>query len=310
MSRSRNVGQPAVIRSFSFLAAVVVLLLGGCQELETLQKEVLKKFRTALPKQKTPFVPRDGMTIRGCSLYQTANPNSEVIRRLPAEAPVHLIDKVGEWYRVRTRDGHEGYLEQKMVGGQEIIRKTQELRRSIEGLPPQAEGVTKNRANFRLEPGREHEIIEVLPPGKKFEVYERVVTLRSPPRADIATGSKDGSEQPPSETSGIETASEDPKKDVWYKVKIEDGRVGYVYTHNMKLTPPEDLARMVPYMRMVAWHPINVTEDPDRGAQNNFVVAFAPMGKDPGCDYTNLYVFTWSTRLSRRENTWSKKPVS
>jgi hypothetical protein len=97
---------------------------------------------------------------------------------------------------------------------------------------------------------------------------------------------------------------------VWYKVKIEDGRVGYIYTHNMKLTPPEDLARMVPYMRLAAWHTINVTEDPDRGAQNNYVVAFAPVGKDPGCDYTHLYVMTWSTRLKRRVKTWDKTSIS
>ena len=65
-----------------------------------------------------------------------------------------------------------------MVGGEQIIVKTQELRKSIEGLPPQAEGITKTKANFRLDPGRRHKVIEVLPPGKKFEVYQRVVTLR------------------------------------------------------------------------------------------------------------------------------------
>ncbi len=101
------------------------------------------------------------MTMRACSLYQTANPNSEIIKKLPAETPVYLLDKMGEWYRVRTRDGREGYIEQKMIGGEEIIARTHEFRRSIEGAPAQAEGETKTKANFRLYPGRNHEIVEV-----------------------------------------------------------------------------------------------------------------------------------------------------
>ncbi len=89
---------------------VMIIFLGvswlaatGCQEVDTLKRELLKKAQGKILKQKSPFTPRDGMTIRGCSLYQTANPNSEVTVKLPAETPVHLVDKVGEYYRTRTR---------------------------------------------------------------------------------------------------------------------------------------------------------------------------------------------------------------
>ena len=92
-------------------------MVAGCQEANTLKREMYKKFNTILAKKKTPFTQREGITTRTCPLYQTANPNSEVIRRLPAETPVRLLDKIGDWFRVRTRDGREGYLEQKMVGG-------------------------------------------------------------------------------------------------------------------------------------------------------------------------------------------------
>ena len=191
-----------------------------------------------------------------------------------------------------------------MVAGQEIIQKTQELRRSIEGVPPQAEGITKNRANFRLDPGRRQEVIEVLPPGKKFEVYERVVTIRPHVQNHRGGGPPQGSE--PSVPNGIavDPGSEDVKKDVWYKVKMEDGRVGYVYTCNITLTPPEDIARIVPFMRMVAWQTVNVTDDPDRGPKNNYTVAYAPIGKDVGCDYTRLYLISWSSRKKGREWSW------
>ncbi len=297
-------GAPGRLRAALMLIGIWCLLATGCQELETLQREALKKIQSEILNTKKPFTPRDGITIRSCPLYQTANPNSEVIRRLPAETPVHLVDKIGHWFRVRMRDGREGYLEEKVIGGEEIIQKTQELRRSIEGMPVQAEGVITKKANFRLEAGRNHRVVEALPPGKKFEMYERVVTLRRMPKPGerIATRSR-SVEEPPSAGDGASTGEfdeEPPKKDVWYKVKIEDGRVGYVYTHNLRFTPPDDLARMVSYMRLLAWRTVSVTDDPDLGAKNSYVAAYAPIGKDPGCDYTRLYFMNWSKRYKRR----------
>lgn len=293
------------------LSALCLTLVAGCQEADTLKRELIKKVETLLKPKKNPFKPRDGITIRACSLYEMANPNSRILQKLPAETPVHLTDKVGDWFRIRTRDGQEGYLDQKMVGGKEIILKTQELRKSIEGMPAQAEGVTKNKANFRLEPGRRHEIIEKLPPGKKFEVYERVVTMRSSPNAKPSATLGRGDVQGAPAGDGVrgDESPEDAKKDVWYKVKIEDGRVGYLFTHNMKLTPPEDIARAVPFMRIVAWRSIDVTDDPDRGAKNNYVVAYAPIGKDPGSDYSRLYLMNWSPKYNRRSINW-QSPIS
>lgn len=296
-----------------FFIVLLVSFLGlcaGCQELDTVTKELKNKLHTKI-KKPTSFVPKDGITVRTCSLYQTANGNSEVIRILPAETPVFLEDKVGEWYRVRTRDGREGYLEQKVIGGQDIIQKTHDLRRSIEGMPAQGEGVLKTKANFRLDPGRQHEVIEVLPLGKKLEIYERVVTLRRnpPPGEKSATRGRPGSQQVALEdVPGAEDAADDTvKKDVWYKVKIEDGRVGYIFTHNMALTPPEDIAKEVRWLRMVAWRTVNSTDDPDRGAKNNYIVAYAPIGKDAGCDYTWLYFMTWSARHHKRGAPWKQK---
>jgi hypothetical protein len=279
----------------------------GCQEIDTIKREIILKAQTKFLKKKAQFTPREGITLRPTSLYQTANLNSEIIRKLPAETPVTLLDKIGEMFKARTRDGREGYVEQKAIGGEDIIAKTQELRKSIEGLPSQGEAVTKSKANFRLSPGRQHDIIEILPPGKKLEVYERLVTLRNNTATDKApTRGKtpDSGVSPAYEPSTPEEGSDDIRKDVWYKVKIEDGRVGYIFTHNMKLTPPEDIAKTVPFMRMVAWRTVNVTDDPDIGAKSNYIVAYAPIGKDAGCDYSRLYLVSWSSKLKRRIITW------
>lgn len=292
------------IWSFLLILCVFMSVL-GCQEIDTIKREIILKAETKLLKKKAQFTAREGITLRPASLYQTANLNSEVIRKLPAETPVTLLDKIGEMFKVRTRDGREGYVEQRAIGGEDIIAKTQELRKSIEGLPSQGEAVTKSKANFRLSPGRQHDIIEILPPGKKLEVYERLVTLRNTTDKVSPRGkSSDSVVSPADEPSTPEEGSDDIRKDVWYKVKIEDGRVGYIFTHNMKLIPPEDIAKTVPFMRMVAWRTVNVTDDPDIGAKSNFIVAYAPIGKDAGCDYSRLYLVSWSSKLKRRIITW------
>jgi hypothetical protein len=142
---------PTALRLAVLTMVLCLPLFSGCQEASTLLREIRNRVDKVY-KTKTPFEQKDGLTIRTCWMYMTANENSEVIGRLPPETPVRLISKIGDYYRARTRDGREGYLKEKMVGGEEIIAKTQQLRKSIEGLTPQAEGITKSKANFRLEP--------------------------------------------------------------------------------------------------------------------------------------------------------------
>lgn len=282
------------------LLALGFTLIAGCEDLATLTREIKKRAEKKIGPLKKKFEPRQAITVRTSPFYQTANPNSQIIGKIPAETPVRLIDKIGSWYKARTRDGKEGYLNESVVAGQEIIEKIRALKRSIEGLPAQAEGVTKNKANFRLEPGRKPKVMDLLPPGIKLEMFERVVTIHKNNLIQD-NGRPDGTEQ----VIGPESIPDGGiKKDVWYKVMLEDGRVGFIYTHNIKFTPPDELAKIVPYMRVLAWRTVSITDDPDRGAKNNYVVAFSPVGKDPGCDYTHLYLIMWSKRYKRHDNRW------
>lgn len=298
----------ALRRSLRMWTIIVFAVTGcvfvtGCQEVETLKREALKVIKKRV-KTKDPFTPRDGITMRACPLYGTANVNSEPLRKLPAETQMRLIDKMGDWFRVRTLDGREGYIKLANIGGEEIIHKTLELRKSIEGMPVQAEGVLKNKANFRLEPGRQHKVVETLPAGRKFEMYERVVTLRPTPRKHRQLSAPTAQLSPTVMTDqgpGLGSEPEIAPKDVWYKVRIEDGRVGYIYTHNLQFTPPADIARIVNYMRIVAWRVINTTQDPDLGAMNDYVAVYAPLGQDPGCDYTRLYYIPWLKSKKKHE---------
>ena len=307
----RNPGNTSLCGKL-FVLMILILCAGpisGCRDVDTLIRELDKKYDLKFLRKKDPFKPRDGITIRPGQLHRNANPNSEIIRRLPAETPLRVTDQSGKWYRVQTRDGREGYLKVDLVGGEKIIRRTQELRQSIERIPVQAEGELILKARFRLWPDKHHKFTEWLPSGKKFEMYERVVTLQSakPPEPQGHTRGKEQLLQDLRSVSGGDSSSElsqetEAKKDVYYKVKIEDGRIGYILTRKLKFTPPHDIAGIVPGMRMLAWRVVSITDDPDHGAVKNYVAAFSPIGKDPGCDFTRVYYFVWDKKNKRR--TW------
>ncbi|MFC1833977.1 SH3 domain-containing protein [Thermodesulfobacteriota bacterium] len=301
--KTRRIGWSPLL---TVILAVSLGLVAGCQEFDTIKRELLKTLQTKIKKKK-PFTPREGITITACPLYRNANHNSEVLRKLRPETPVHLIDSTGKFYRLKTRDGREGYAERSAIGGEEIMRLTYELRRSIEGKPVQAEGMLTNKANFRLQPGRHHRKLGVLPAGMKFEMYERVVTLRRlsrAPRSETPQGAPVTRATDGNAGEIDENQEEAIRKDVWYKVKLEDGRVGYIYTHNLRFTPPEALSRLIPHRRIVAWRIVDTTDDVDLGAKNRYVVACTKTGSDPGCDFTSLYYVTWNKRRKTHGINW------
>ena len=68
----------------------------------------------------------------------------------------------------------------------------------------------------------------MLPPAKKFEVYDRVVTIREAERAGdvVNTRGKTAARSSAPENVAIADDSFDVKKDVWYKLRLK--MVGWV----------------------------------------------------------------------------------
>ncbi|MBI2566195.1 MAG: SH3 domain-containing protein [Candidatus Schekmanbacteria bacterium] len=181
------------------------------------------------------------------------------------------------WVAVLLEDGRRGYAKRSMFADATVMVVLDELAKSVQDIPVQAMGHAKVATFLRLAPGRDGQTLEKLPRGTTFEMFERAATLRT------AKGAVDGEDGPP----------ESAVKEIWYKVRLEDGRVGYCYTSNVEFDPPVALSEYTRQRRTVAWQVLRSVPMGDLGSVNEYVVAYASIGEDFGADFNRIEVYTW-----------------
>jgi len=181
--------------------------------------------------------------------------------------------KSGEWVEVALDEKQKGFVRLSALGAPEIVLLLQSLANSIAGMEPQASGTTTVSTHLRLEPGREGKSLEKLPAGTHFEMFQRQAILLKP--AD-------------------DSGTKPPRKEIWYKVRLDDGRVGYIYSKNFKFEPPAEIAHYAQSRRPMAWKTLRTVTSPDAGSGNDYVVAYATPDSDFGADFNRLEVYAWN----------------
>jgi hypothetical protein len=83
------------------------------------------------------------------------------------------------------------------------------------------------------------------------------------------------------------------RKEVWYKVRLADGRVGYIYTRNLKFEPPPELTEYTQFRPTLAWLKLRRIESEGFGGVNEYLVAYATPGVNFGADYDRVEIYTW-----------------
>jgi hypothetical protein len=178
------------------------------------------------------------------------------------------------WEELQLEDGQIGFVRASALGSVELLGKLRELQESLEGVEPQAQGRTSAATFLRLEPHREAQGVEKLSAGVAVEVFERRASMHEVP-------AKDPQGKPTS------------RKDIWYKVRLADGRVGWVYTGNLRFVPPADLDEYTRFRRPVAWLRLRTVEGGPLGQMGEWLVAYSTPGVDYGADFNRVEVYTW-----------------
>jgi len=160
---------------------------------------------------------------------------------------------------VQTTDGLEGFIERKFLGDAAEWQGVEDLRASVDGEQAQATGELSQRANLRVEPGRETRILDSIAGKTPFQMYRRVA---------IMVGDT---------------------KEIWYLVDVGEGRVGYMFTRQLDWDVPKVFPPYTKYRRTVAWSTMGGDEE-----HPTYIAASIGSG-DLGCDFDKVEVYAWDS---------------
>src|SRR5262245_3977245 len=223
-----------------------------------------------------PESPMDEATVvaKYASLRLKNSSTSRTLRVLDPGEKVDVLERQGNWYRVRYGSDVQGWMEESTVITNDTKDRIQKLATASRSLEPQNTAALKQDANLRLEPGRSTAIIRKVESGAKVEVLERATKPRP----------------------GAEDA-----RDVWIKVRTAPTEVGWVLATALEYDIPSDIAQYSEDYIYAAVKTINRVQDPLAGQVSWYVVGERKPSSDPEVDFAGIRVFTWNMKKHRYE---------
>jgi hypothetical protein len=239
--------------------------------------------------------------------------------------------------RVHTDDGHEGWIEQRYVVGQDIYNGFARLAQESAQSASQATAITRRLVNLHLQPARDADALYQLKDGTKVELLKRSTTPKAGMKALKAAEEKDAADddkklsedEPPAEIpkpvvgnsakKGTAQSSAklsakaappapppSPMED-WWLVRDPQKHVGWLLGRMLDVDVPLEIAQYAEGQRIIASFVLSEVSVPDAGSPGNVkkVPQYAVLMSEPKdglpFDFNQLRVFTWNTKRSRYE---------
>ena len=221
-----------------------------------------------------PILDQATVVARNASLRMKNSSTSRTLRVLESGDKVDVLERHGNWYRVRFGEDVEGWMEESTVVTTATRNRIHDMVAASEHQTPQNTAVLREDANFRIEPGRNTAVIRKLASGTKVEVIDRVTTPRP------------GSDSP---------------YDVWIKVRPSPAEVGWIYAGLVDFDIPAEVAEYSEGYTYSAVKAINRVQDSQAGQINWYIVGEHKHGMDPHLDFDGIRVFTWDQKRHRYE---------
>jgi SH3-like domain-containing protein len=176
-----------------------------------------------------------------------------------------VLEHGRRFFRVRSPEGAEGWIDQKAVATQQVYDAFQALREAHQGDAAVASAVVRDTANLHLKPGRETDRFYQLGEGDKLQLLERA-TLPKPAvwAAAVktpASGTGKGAKTAVPEAAPI--AMED-----WWLARDAKGRTGWLLSHYLDVDVPSSVAQYAEEQRIVGAYVLTTVYDPAEDQAN------------------------------------------
>jgi len=230
---------------------------------------------------------------------------------------LEVLEHGRRFFRVRSPEGAEGWIDQKAVATQQVYDAFQALREARQGDPAVASAVVRDAANLHLKPGRETDRFYQLAEGDKLQLLKRA-TLPKPavpgaaPVKSAAGGAGKGAK-----TVGAEAAAPVAMED-WWLARDAKGRTGWLLSRYLDVDAPDSLTRYAEGQRFVGAYVLTTVNDPgadaDSGAPKDgnvpiYVTVMGPYTAGLPYDFDQVRVFTWNMKMHRYETAYREKNI-
>lgn len=220
------------------------------------------------------------VTTSKADVYSKPTVLSKIIQTYKFNDTVFGLDKKPkystpkEWLEIKLGPGNYGFVERNKLGNKAFVDQLNAMKAATEGLVVQAKGLIGKKASIKTEPSRVSRTIETLKEPQIAQIYGRMIKARDEKTPD--------------------------KKDIWYKIQLEDGRVGYITSSNITLTPPNEINVYTQIRNPVSWHELRTVENKETGTSGkDYIVAYASIGLDMDTDFSRIELYSYDAKSGK-----------
>lgn len=222
-----------------------------------------------------PVIDQATVLSNNSSVRMDATAASRTLFRLSEGERISIIEKRGNWYRIRDKDRIEGWMDESTIITDQTADAMRVSLTESEGQPVQNTARTREEVYLRLDPGRDTRIIRRLRRETEVQILDRSTTPR--PDSDAT--------------------------DIWFKVRTSPDEIGWVYSQLVDIDTPEPLLGFTEGRTYVAVQQLRQVQDPEFGAVNWYVVAERRADTEPGIAFDGIRVFVWNLAEHQFETT-------
>ena len=124
-------------------------------------------------RRRPPQYPDAYVGDRSATIWSTTAQVRQTVATLHYGERVAVVRRTADQSQIRTNDGIQGWIDNRLLMDPELWRKSASLLASVHDKPIQASGRTRTLSNVRLEPGRDAPRIFQFGRGVPVAVYER-----------------------------------------------------------------------------------------------------------------------------------------
>jgi hypothetical protein len=235
---------------------------------------------TACAPRQEPAKEQATVVAKHASIRMKNSASSRTVTTVEPDLRVDVLEKQGNWYRVRSGD-NQGWMEETTLLTATMSAKLAAMAAAAKNQEAQNTAQLRDDGNLRLDPGRNTTVIRRLSADTKVEILERQTLPR--PGA------------PP------------PAVDVWIKVRIPPATVGWLLGSVLDYDAPAGIGGFMEGSNYSAIKPLNTVQDSEVGPIIWYVVGERRPGAAPEVAFDGIRVFTWNLKKHRYETAFRIK---